>query len=202
MAHGVPGFMRIGAVIAGCALVAACNPDPGPTISPSPTPVVSSTSATPSASPTETDIERQQRLDWEAAEKAYRTAIAESDRIAQNGGASKPTQLLASVATGKYLDAQVGSLKYLKSRGWRVKGSIKIVGVRRVGGWSARQLQLLTCEDNSTWRMLDAKGTDVTPAGDEDYIQSLTVTKVDNKWKVSALRTDEIPEVSSKDCAP
>ena len=67
MALGVPGFVRIGATIAGCALVAACTPDPRRRprrrqrrpATPSPT---------PSATPTETEIERQQRLDFEAAE--------------------------------------------------------------------------------------------------------------------------------------
>ena len=82
MALGVPGFVRIGAAIAGCALVAACTPEPGPTTTPTPAPPVSA-SATPSATPTETEIERQQRLDFEAAEKAYRASIAEQDRLAQ-----------------------------------------------------------------------------------------------------------------------
>ena len=71
MALGVPGFVRIGAVIAGCALVAACTPEPGPTTTPTPAPPTTA-SPTPSATPTETEIERQQRLDFEAAEKAYR----------------------------------------------------------------------------------------------------------------------------------
>ena len=71
MALGVPGFVRVGAAVAGCALVAACTPQPGPTGTPTPAPPVTA-SARPSASPTETEIERQQRLDYEAAEKAYR----------------------------------------------------------------------------------------------------------------------------------
>ena len=68
MALGVRGFMRIGATIAGCALVAACTPEEPPAVTPTPTPTVT-TSPMPSATPTETDIERRMRLDWEAAEK-------------------------------------------------------------------------------------------------------------------------------------
>ena len=75
MALGVPGFVRIGAVIAGCALVAACTPEPAPTTTPTAVPPATA-SPTPSATPTETEIERQQRLDFEAAEKC----LPRSDR--------------------------------------------------------------------------------------------------------------------------
>ena len=44
----------------------ACGPEPTPTTAPTPSPVVSQT-------PTESAQERQQRIDYEAAEKAYRT---------------------------------------------------------------------------------------------------------------------------------
>ena len=91
MALGVPGFVRIGAVIAGCALVAACTPEPGPTTTP--THVPSSASPTPSATPTETEIERQQRLDFEAAEKAYRASIAEQDRLAASASSQSTPEL-------------------------------------------------------------------------------------------------------------
>ena len=81
---GVRGAVRIGATVAGCALVAACTPDQPPTSTPTPA-VTATPSPTASASPTETDIERRMRLDWEAAEKAYRTSIAEVSRLAQKG---------------------------------------------------------------------------------------------------------------------
>src|SRR5918997_3866622 len=84
MALGVPGFVRIGAAIAGCALVAACTPEPGATTTPTPAPPATA-SATPSATPTETEIERQQRFDFEAAEKAYLAAITERQRLARKG---------------------------------------------------------------------------------------------------------------------
>jgi hypothetical protein len=199
VALGVPGFVRIGAAIAGCALVAACTPEPTPPTTPTPQPTAT-VSATPSATPTETEIERQQRSDWEAAESAYREAVAESDRLAQLGGVSKPTARLQSVATAKYLDAQLDSLRFLKARKWRLKGSISVLGVRPVGGWTAERLELLACEDNSTWRMVDTDGADVTPSNVSDYVQTLSVVKVGNRWKVSSLNTKEIPAVTAEDC--
>jgi hypothetical protein len=204
MARGVPGFVRIGAALAGCALVAACTPEAPPTQTSTPAAPASSTvpsaSPTPSATPTETEIERRQRLDFDAAEKAYRTAVAESDRIAQRGGASEPTRLLRSVAAGDYLKVQVNSLKFLKSRRWRTTGSITIVAVGPAGGWRADRLQLTACEDNSTWRMLDSRNRDVTPEGLSDYVQALTVVSVAGEWKVSALTTKEVPDVSPGNC--
>ncbi len=54
-------------------LAAACTPEPVAPASPSPS---------VSASPSETDAERQMRLDWEAAEEAYRDGVAEFARLA------------------------------------------------------------------------------------------------------------------------
>ena len=68
MALRVRGFVRAGAAIAACTLIAACTPEP-PVENP-PTPSASTPTASPT--PTESEIERQMRLDYEAAEKAYR----------------------------------------------------------------------------------------------------------------------------------
>ena len=61
--------MSVGAVVACCALAAACTPEPVPASTPSSTPAATT--------PTESQIERQMRLDYEAAEKAYRVALAD-----------------------------------------------------------------------------------------------------------------------------
>ena len=74
---GRRGSVSVGAVVACCALVVACTPEQ-PAIAPSPTPA--------SSTPTESQIERQMRLDYEAAEKAYRANCAEHDRLDQAGG--------------------------------------------------------------------------------------------------------------------
>jgi hypothetical protein len=199
VALGVPGFVRIGAAIAGCALVAACTPDPGPTTTPTPVPPTTA-SATPSATPTETEIERQQRLDWEAAEAAYRLAVLESDRLAREGGVTKPSKKLSSVATDEFLELAITGLRILESHQWRYEGAVTILGVKRQGGWRSSRLNLVGCEDNSTWRILDKNDRDVTPKKQPDYIQSLVVKRVDRVWKVAELSTKKVSDVTASDC--
>ena len=202
MAHGVPGFVRIGAALAGCALVAACTPDAPPTGTPLPSAPVSSTNPTPSATPTETEIERQQRLDWEAAEKAYRTSITESNRLHRLGGTEPISGTLRAVATGPYLKLESSSLGYLRKRGWKyVGGGIEIANVRRSGGWQPDQLALISCEDNSQFRVIDRNGNDVTPKNRRDYVQALTAIKQDSRWKIADVVSEEIVDAAShKEC--
>jgi hypothetical protein len=187
----VRGFVRIGAAMAGCALFVACTPEPGPAVTPSPAPAT--------VTPTETDIERQQRLDYEKAEEAYRRAVAEGDRLAQLGIA-KRTPELEAVATDEYLELQVYSLQQLKKRGLRQKGTVTIVEVSRSGGWSTNELNLVGCEDNSTWRVIDGAGKDVTPRDQQDYVQTLTVVKTGTSWKVSDLTSKKVKNVRPEDC--
>ena len=71
------GFMSVGAAVACCALAAACTSEPAPSSTPS---------LSPAATPTESQIERQMRLDYEAAEEAYRASMAEQDRLYRAGG--------------------------------------------------------------------------------------------------------------------
>ena len=92
------------------------------------------------------------------------------------------------MATGKYLELQIDSLRYLEKRGLRQQGVVTIIEVSRDGGWSADELNLVSCEDNSTWRMLDKRGDDVTPKDQPDYIQELKIIRAQNKWKVSAVK--------------
>ena len=83
--------MSVGAVVACCALAVACTPEQ-PASAPSPTPV--------STTPTESQIERQMRLDYEAAEKAYQAALAEQERQAVLGIAKLTPALNASADWG------------------------------------------------------------------------------------------------------
>lgn len=192
MALGVSGFVRIGAAIAGCALVAACTPDPGPT-TPTPAPSVTA-SPTPSVTPTETEIERQQRLDFEAAEQAYRTSIAESNRLHQQGGAEPVSSVLRGVATGKYLQLEADSLAFLKARGWRYRGGISIVQVSKAGGWKPDRLTLVSCEDNSAVQIISKSGKDVTPSDVSDYVQTLAAVKRGHNWKIGDVASEKIQD--------
>jgi hypothetical protein len=100
---GGRGFVTVGAAVACCALAAACIPEPVPNNTPSP-----SSAAT---TPVETQIERQMRLDYEAAENAYKAAVEEQHRQALLGIA-KLTPALKKNATGAYLDLALRALRY------------------------------------------------------------------------------------------
>ena len=107
--------MSVGAVVACCAL-AACTQEPVP---------ASTASSTPAATtPTESQIERQMRLDYEAAEKAYRANIAEQDGCAQAGGDRNATAALKATADGVVsADQSLRSLRVSRDAGWRANGT-------------------------------------------------------------------------------
>ena len=108
--------MSVGAVVACCALAAACTQEPAQTSSPSPTPAA--------ATPTESQIERQMRLDYEAAERAYRANIAEQDRLARRVATSKQRLRSRQRPTGEYLDhLRLRLCAVIKRKGWRGMGS-------------------------------------------------------------------------------
>ena len=199
MALGVPGFVRFGAAIAGCALVAACTPEAGPTTTRTPAPQPTA-SARPSATQTETEIERQRRLDFEAAERAYRNNVAEQQRLA-NLGVAKSTPILRRTSEGEYLKFVLQGLQDVENSGWRTSGSLKIVGVAR-GGWQAKRLHLISCEDGSAVRFLDKSGKDVTPPDlKRTFIQDLTAVREGSAWKLSDIRSRPVESFSGAPCA-
>lgn len=174
-----------GAVLVLGLLAAGCTPDPGPG-SPSPTPVVSSPTETPATTPTPTENaqERQQRLDFEAAKKAYLTAFAESGRLAVAGGTNKPTKVMLANTGGFYLKVQLNDLKVLKKNGWHADrpSSTSVVAA---GGWSPEELGLTACEDGSKVNLLNKKGEVVAKDRPKRFVQTLTATRVDGVWKIT-----------------
>ena len=198
MALGARGYVRIGATIAGCALVAACTPDQPPAVTPTPAPSPTPTSAV--STPVETDIERKERLAYAAAESAYKSAVEESDRVARAGGSERVTPALGEVAAGDYLRLQMSSLSNLKKRGHRQEGGVTIVGVKRDGGYQPDRVRLLACEDNSTWKIVDKSGKNVTPKDVPDYVQSLIVRKIDGSWKVWDGATRQVQHLPLREC--
>jgi hypothetical protein len=186
------GFVSVGAAVACCALAAACTPQPAP---------ISTTSPTPTATtPTESQIERQMRLDYEAAEKAYRDNMAEQDRLYQSGGAAKATRALRTTSTGSYLRITLESLREVRKRGWHAIGDAKIVGVVRDRGWKQGQVGLTSCEDNKTVRFVNKSGTDVTPSGSALYVQALTIIREGGRWKVSTALTTKVSTFEGQPC--
>jgi hypothetical protein len=187
------GFVSVGAVVACCALAAACTQEPAQTSSPSPTPTAER--------PTESQIERQMRLDYEAAERAYRSSTAEQDRLYQAGGATKATPALRGTATGAYLEITLKSLRAVQESGWHAKGSTKIIGVVGNGGWREGRVGLTSCEDNNAIRFFDRRGEDVTPKDERRYVQELTVVKVTERWKVSTTNSTRVHSFEGQPCA-
>ena len=184
------GFVSVGAVVACCALAAACSPDQAPVSTPSPPPVATT--------PAESQIERQMRLDYEAAEEAYRAAIAEHDRQAQLGLASSPE--LEQTATGVYLDFSLRSLRRSRDAGWRANGTTRIVAV--VGsGWQERTVRLIACEDSSSVQFTNKRGKDVTPRVRRTYVQDLTASKIGSSWKVADISSTVVKSFETQPCA-
>jgi hypothetical protein len=186
------GFVSVGAVVACCALAVACTPEQ-PASTPSPT--------LASTTPTESQIERQMRLDYEAAEKAYRANIAEQDRLYMAGGTVKVTPVLKATATSSYLRISLESLRHVHKSGWRATASTRIVGVVRDGGWKGDRVGLTSCEDNEIVRFVDRSGRDVTPKGLALYVQALTVVRESGRWKVSRAFTTKVKTFEGKPCA-
>ena len=182
-------FRTIGArlrrvvVIALCAVVAACTPEAVPAASPSPSPTPTVTLPRP-----ESDYERQQRLDFEAAERAYRANAAEVDRLLALGGADRPTSVLLATSGGAHLESTMAILRQVKSAGFRIMGTTKIVRVVP-GGHRTSRLTLTACEDTTSTRKVGRDGR-VVPLPDAGfYVQSLTVSRMDGAWKLSASAT-------------
>jgi hypothetical protein len=182
--------VSVGAAVACCALAAACTPEPGSTSTWSPTPAATT--------PTESQIERQMRLDYEAAKEAYRAAVSEHDRQAQLGTVSSAG--LKETATGVYLDFSVRSLRRSRDAGWRAEGKTEIVGV--VGaGWQEQSLRLIACEDSSSVQFIDKRGNDVTPRIRRTYVQDLTATKIGMNWKVADVSSTVVKSFKGQPCA-
>jgi hypothetical protein len=182
--------VSVGAAVACCALAAACTPEPASTSTSSPTPAATT--------PTESQIERQMRLDYEAAEKAYRAAVAEHDRQARLGIASSAE--LKDMVTGVYLDFAMRSLRRSRDAGWRADGKTEIVGVVGVG-WQAQSIRLVACEDSSGVQFFDERGEDVTPRTRRTYVQDLTATKIGLSWKISDISSTVVKSFEGQPCA-
>jgi hypothetical protein len=184
--------VSVGAVVTCCALAsAACTPDQAPASTPSPIPAATT--------PAESQIERQMRLDYEAAEKAYRAALAEQERQAVLGIAQLTPALKAS-ATGAYLDLVLKALEYAHDRHWHSSGSTRILGVVP-NGWKERTVRLIACEDSSGVRLINKSGNDVTRQNTRTYVQDLTVEAIGGRWKVVGVSTTVAKSFEGQPCA-
>lgn len=169
------GRKAVGAAALLCVLaVTGCTAEAG-----TPAPSVSSPPA-PSASPTETEQERQERLDYAAAEKAYRTFRREYGRVLRAGGAKKPTKVMRATAGGEYLETFSRVIRGYRELGSREVGREKIVYVHH-GGYAADVVRLDVCEDSSDTRTVRRNGQTVKG---EVRTAALEVRQVSGSWKV------------------
>jgi hypothetical protein len=191
VALGGRGFVSVGAVVVCCALAAACTSEPSSISTPVPT--------SAATTPTESQIERQMRLDYEAAEQAYEAALGEQERQA-GLGIAKLTPTLKASATADYLDLVLRTLRYARERHWRSTGSTRILGLVP-NGWKERAVRLTACEDSSRVRLIDKDGTDVTRQKTRTYVQNLTVENIDGRWKVADISTTVVKSFEGQPCA-
>jgi hypothetical protein len=186
------GLVSVGAAVACCALTAACTAQPAPS---------NASSASPAATtPTESQIEREMRLDYEAAEDAYRHNMAEQDRQSRLGIAVK-TEELTSTSSGNYRQFALQVLREIRDSDWRARGSTTIRGITR-DGWQKDQVRLSACEDNSSVTFVDKKGRDVTPKNVvRTYVQDLTVNRLERRWKVTDVQSRPVDNFKDAPCA-
>jgi len=157
--------------LTGCDLIA--QHAPLPTLEP-----------TTASTPAETKQERAMRVDKEAAEKAYKAARAEGNRLAMAGGASKPTKALTDNATDSYLEIQMTGLQMLKDKAYHADGQFDTSATANKG-WSAKEIGLTACEDASHVRLLDVSGKEVLKDRNRRFVQTLTAKMVDGRWKIA-----------------
>ena len=170
-------YCYLGAFSASCVLLAACTPANGTIPTPPP-----ATSSPASATPPETAQEREERLAYEAAEKAYRTFRAEYNRLYRaEGGSAKPTIVMKDNAAGPYLRSMLAFLKHKVDNDRHSDRGVRIAYVRP-GGYSPKELILLVCEDGSRVKIFDTTGKQVSHGGVSKL--TLYVRPIEGRWKV------------------
>lgn len=138
------------------------------------------------------------RLDYAAAEKAYRISSVEGARLIGDG-ATKPSAAFKAVATGDFVDLILTLAKQQRDSGYDLEGATIIRGVVP-DGYQERKIRLLACEDLSRVRLLK-DGEDVESNSSRYYVQHLTVVKAGSTWKVSDLETTQLKSLEGQPCA-
>jgi hypothetical protein len=140
------------------------------------------------------------RLDYEAAEEAYRSNRAEQARLYQAGGTTKATPAMRATATDSYLRITLEALRSIKKLGWHATGSTEIIGVVANGGWRENEVRLTSCEDSSVVKFFDRAGKEVTPSANRRYVQALKVVSRSGRWKVSEAISTKVTSFEGQPC--
>ena len=115
---------------------------------------------------------------------AYVESRAEGDRLAMAGGVAEPTRVMKEYTAGAYLDVLLTDLRTLKENGWHTNTK-SVTSVTANRGWSPTELGLTACEDASRVKLLNSRGNEVQETRPRRFVQRLTATKVDGRWKIS-----------------
>ena len=151
--------------------------------------VPSQSSAQPTAPASESAQDRAMRLDKEAAQNAYLTAFAETNRLVMDGGADKATKKLTDNLSGSYLSDTVETLRMFKSEGWRTDRPV-VTRVTADHGWNATKIELTACEDNSKVKFFDKAGKEVNQKRDAYLgVQTLVAKKTGDRWRIDSKTT-------------
>jgi hypothetical protein len=183
-------YCYLGAFSASCVLLAACTPANGTIPTPPP-----ATSSPASATPPETAQEREERLAYKAAEKAYRTFAAEYARLQQqSGGNGEPTETMRDNAAGPYLKAMTGFLRSKAEKGTHSDSAVRIAYVVP-GGYSVNELILLVCQDGSKVKVLDSSNKRVGTG----TVSKLTIylRPVAGRWKIWSAHQEAVKSCAS-----
>ncbi|GAA3658647.1 hypothetical protein [Microbacterium marinilacus] len=121
---------------------------------------------TPEPTPTPTGFSTEEEA-FAAAEELYRDHV---DELNAYYAGSNPEYEPADYLSGQPLAEEQSILEQMDDLGLRIEGALVIRSLERgpaelVG--SAWSIELRSCLDSSTTRVLDADGEDVTPARDE-----------------------------------
>ncbi|HYP46065.1 MAG TPA: hypothetical protein VEQ66_12800 [Propionibacteriaceae bacterium] len=193
--------LAVGAAVVVVALLptVSCSsraPNEAPPAGSAPTKVAPSTTATLNP---DTSLERRIRLDHEAAVSAYRTALAEVDRLFIVGGATQPTNKLRKVATGNYLQFTMETLRALKEDDLHGIGTTKVVFAAAQGS-SGSTIHVKACEDITDALILDDDGKRQRLPDKRLFVQDYTVSRTREAWKVSDLTSKPVASFDSYGC--
>jgi hypothetical protein len=139
------------------------------------------TTPTTQPTPPETSLERQQRLDFAAAEKSYREFMAEMDRIGKAGGSKTATPTMKMYAAGPYLKFYTEAARQQETRGVKYTADT-LIGYVHTGTYSQQQLTLDVCEDNSDNKVIDKNGKVVGQG--QILKRTLYARPAGERWKI------------------
>ena len=175
MPHQVRGLVTLMATLVSSALFAACTPSAPPASSPTSSPSASS------ATPTETEFQRQERVAYESAEAAYRAFEAEYLREITSTYEPRVTQRMRDLAGGPFLTDSKRFLDNRRANKVRSKGKSYIKSMRRVA-YATDRVELAICEDASAVTVSNRKGKQLGRG--IMATSDVTFRLKQNRWKV------------------